>query len=88
MEVPGLETDQSCSRRPTVILDPSHICDLHHSLRQSKILNPLSEARGQTHILMGTSQVCDILSCKGNSCSYYSYHLTRKMLVYFLQEAA
>ena len=27
--------------------DPSRICDLHHSSRQSQILNPLSEARDQ-----------------------------------------
>ena len=29
----------------TAILDPSRICDLHHSLWQQWILNPLSEAR-------------------------------------------
>ena len=32
--------------------DPSHICDLHHSFHLCSILNPLSEARGQTRILM------------------------------------
>ena len=31
---------------------PSHICDLYGSLRQRWILNPLSGARDQTHILM------------------------------------
>ena len=35
----------------TAILDPSHICDLWHSLRQCQILNPLSTANDQTHIL-------------------------------------
>ena len=35
--------------------DLSHICELHHSLQQPQILNPLSEARDQTHILMDTS---------------------------------
>ena len=29
----------------TATLDPSHICDLHHSLWQCRILNPLNEAR-------------------------------------------
>ena len=29
----------------TATLDPSHICDLHHSLWQPQISNPLSEAR-------------------------------------------
>ena len=31
--------------------------DLHHGSRQRWILNPLSEARDQTRVLMGTSQV-------------------------------
>jgi len=31
---------------------PSHVCDLHHSSRQHRILNPLSEAREQTHNLV------------------------------------
>ena len=34
--------------------DLSHICDLHHSLHQCQILNPLSEARDQTCILRDT----------------------------------
>ena len=29
--------------------------DLHHSSWQRQILNPLSEARDRTHVLMGTS---------------------------------
>ena len=28
--------------------DPSSVCDLHHSLWQHQILNPLSESRDQT----------------------------------------
>ena len=32
--------------------DPSHICDPHHSSHQHQILNPLSKARDQTHVLM------------------------------------
>ena len=35
----------------------SYVCDLHHSSQQCHILNPLSETRGQTHILMDTSEV-------------------------------
>ena len=35
----------------TATLDPSNICDLHHSLWQCWITNPLREARDQTCIL-------------------------------------
>ena len=40
----------------TATQDPSRVCDLHHSSQQQQILNPLSETRGQTCILMVTSQ--------------------------------
>ena len=46
--------------------DLSHICNLHHSLWPCQILNPLREARGQTHILMKTTHwVLNLLSHKG-----------------------
>ena len=35
---------------------------LHYSLQQCMILNPLREARDQTHILVDTSWVCNLLS--------------------------
>ena len=38
--------------------DPSFTSDLHHSSRQYRILNLLSEAQDQTHILMDSSRVC------------------------------
>ena len=41
----------------TAMLDLSCVCDLHHSSWQCRILNPLSEARDRTHVLMDTSQV-------------------------------
>ena len=41
----------------TAMPDPSLISDLHHSSRQHWILNPLSKARDQTHILVDTSWV-------------------------------
>ena len=49
--------------------DPSLslIYDLHHSSWQHRILNPLSEARGRTCILMDSSQVCNLLSHDRNS---------------------
>ena len=41
----------------TATRDLSLICDLHHSSGHRHILNPLSEARDQTHILKATSWV-------------------------------
>ena len=50
--------------------DPSHVCDLGHSLWQRWILNPLSEARDRTCILMDTSQVFNLPSHNGNVISH------------------
>ena len=41
----------------TATPDPSHFCKLHHSSLQCRILDPLSEARDQTHIFRDASQV-------------------------------
>ena len=41
----------------TAMWDPSRVCDLHHSSQQRWVLNPLSEARDRTHILMDLSWV-------------------------------
>jgi len=41
----------------TQIWATSHVCDLHHSSWQRWILNPLSEARDQTHNLMVPSRI-------------------------------
>ena len=47
--------------------DPSPICDLHHSLQQCWILNPLSKAGDRTHILVDTSWVLILLGYNRNS---------------------
>ena len=62
MTVPrlGAESELQLPAYTTVVatLDLSLICDLHCTLRQllvvAWILNPLSEAREQTHIFMDT----------------------------------
>ena len=56
MEIPRLgvysELQLPAYATATATLDPSHICELHHSSRQCRILNPPSEARDQTCNLM------------------------------------
>ena len=81
MEVPRLgvelELQQLAYTTATAIPDPSQICDLCHSLWQCQILKPLSEARGQTCILMGTSQVLNLLSHNGNTSIMFSFFTKR-----------
>ena len=62
MEIPrlGVESELQLLAYATAIamLDPSCVCDLHHSSQQQCwIPNPLREAGDQTRILMNTSQV-------------------------------
>jgi len=61
MEVPrlGVEWELQLPAYTTAIatLDPSHVCDLHHSSRQCRILNPRSKARDRTRVLMDPSRV-------------------------------
>ena len=39
----------------TATPDPSRICDLHHSMPQRQILNPMKEAGDRTYILTEAS---------------------------------
>ena len=48
--------------KATAMLDPSLICDPHHSSWQQRILNPLCEARDQTCIFMDSNQACFLLN--------------------------
>ena len=54
MEVPrlGIKWELKAYVIVTATPDLSCNCDLHHSVWQCQIFNPLSEARDQTHILM------------------------------------
>ena len=60
MEVPrlGVQSELQLPAYTIVIAtqDPRCVCNLHLSSWQCRILNPLSKARDQTHILMDTSQ--------------------------------
>ena len=62
MKVPRLGVDSEpqlpAYTTATETWDASCICELHHSSQQHWILNPLSEAKDRTHILMDTSRVC------------------------------
>ena len=41
----------------------SRVCDLHHSLQQCRILNPLSEARDLTCVLLDKYPGLGLLAC-------------------------
>ena len=62
MEVPRLGVQSELlaftAATATSNLDPSCVCDLHHSSRQCRILNPLSEARDWTLNITVPSQIC------------------------------
>ena len=60
MEVPrlGVDLELQLPACTTATPDPSCICNLHRSLQQRGILNPLSEARDWTRIFMDTCQMC------------------------------
>ena len=53
-----LELQLSAYATATAVQDPIPVYDLYHSSWQGQILNPLSKARDQPHILMDISQVC------------------------------
>ena len=73
MEVPrlGVEWELQLSAYTTVtaMSDPSHILDLHCSLWQHQMLNPLREARDRTCILVDTSWVHYSWATTGTSSS-------------------
>ena len=75
MEVPGLgvKSKLQVQAYATAMATPdlNSICKLCQSLQQHWILNPLSEARDQTRILMDTSRVLNTLSHSGNAWKYF-----------------
>ena len=71
MEVPrlGVKSELQLPAYTTAIATPdlSCVCHLHHSLQQSRILNPLSGARDGTCIFVDTNWVLKLLSHNRNS---------------------
>ena len=55
----GVESERLLPAYATAAVtpDPSRVCSLHHSSRQRRILNPLSEARERTRNLMVPSRI-------------------------------
>ena len=84
MEFPRLGVDSELKQlayvTATAMWDPRCVFDLHHSSWQRQILNPLSEARDRTRILMDTSRVCSPLSRNRNSPYMYVYVSESKTL--------
>ena len=80
MEVPrlGVESELQLPSYTTAaaMRDPSHVYNLHHSSQQCRILNPLSEARDQTHILTDTSWIRFLCATAGTPCipNFVSFH--------------
>ena len=76
MEIPRLggksELQLLAYTTATATLDLSHICDLHCSLWQCWILNPLTKARDRTCVLMDTSQICFCWATTGTPQTKFS----------------
>ena len=72
MEVPRLGVESAvwlpAYITATAMLEPRRVCDLHHSSWQRWILNPLSDARDQTCILMDVSQIHFCCTMMGTPC--------------------
>ena len=71
MEIPRLRVESKpqplAYTTATASRDPGHICDLHHSSWQCRILNPLIETRDQTFVLMNTTRILNPLGHDRNS---------------------
>ena len=71
MEVPRLGVESELQllsyTTATATPDPSHVCDLHRTSWQRRILNPLSEARDWTCNLMATTQDCYLKATVGTT---------------------
>ena len=71
----------------TAMLDLSCVCDLHHSSRQHRFLNPLSEARDRTGNLMILNRICFPCATMGTPLIFLIPWLVVKCLAPSLLEA-
>ena len=65
----------------TAMPELSHGCDLHHSLWQRRILNPLSAARDRTHNLMVPSWIRFCCTTKGTPALCFTFLLSHGPLI-------
>ena len=70
---PPAELELLAYTTATATQDLSCLCDLHHSSRQCRILNPLSEARDRTPILMDTSLIGFCFPTMGTSSPFFFF---------------
>ena len=77
MEVPRLgvqsELQPPAYTRATAMPDPSHVCDLHPSSRQHRILNPQSKGRDWTCNLMAPSQIRQPLNSPNQIFNFHEW---------------
>ena len=77
MEVPRLGVEQELQlpayARATATQGPSRVCDLHHSSRHRRIVNPLSKGRDRTRVLMDTSQIHFHCATMGTPTSFFLF---------------
>ena len=66
----------------TATQDPSPVCDLHHSSQQHWILNPLSEARDWTRVLMNPSRVRYCWAMMGTPNTLFTFVLRARPPVF------
>ena len=75
MEVPRLRVESELTyTTATAMPDLSHVCELHHSSWQCWILNPLSEARDRTYILMDPGRIWFYHTTMGTPFFHIIFH--------------
>ena len=78
-----LELQPPATATATAMLDQSLIWDLHHSSQQCQIPNPLSEARGRTHVLMDTSWIRFCCATTGTPNLFFNLNLPFSYINYY-----